>query len=119
MGVPKVRKVYRHLRFLVVGTPDLKTHTLYFDDVDKIQSDFKEHAEAYARFRNYCENYNDEDGAKYTMGDFNFASDLQRSIDKRLQYGQAFFSDVLEELMRREGVDVNWGKNWSKPSDDR
>ncbi|MGP1257015.1 MAG: hypothetical protein ACTS10_21535 [Kiloniellales bacterium] len=100
------REVFVTRMFGILGDPDPKAHYLYKDDVEKIIEDFKQKPVHFEAFADYCQK---SIASPYeAVSEDQFEAELLSSINKYIDFGQSFYYDILEELMKRQGVPVDW-----------
>lgn len=103
---PMSDEIFKTTRFRILTEAEAKERPLYKKDLEEIIEDFKTKKVACRAFSDYCEAYK----SRFDAGasEEGFREELTASLDKYLEHGIGFYWVVLEELMKRHGVPVDW-----------
>jgi hypothetical protein len=97
-------------KFSLLGEEQPKEYFIHRNEVDAIVLEFQRMKDAHSVFLEYCQdlkNNVDEIGAQ-----IKFQEDLISSINKVIGYGNSWYHIVLQELLLRQGIEVNWIEKW-------
>lgn len=100
------------MRFSTGEEPVARDYPLYKTDFDEIVRKFKQNEAAYDKFLEYCKLYKediDNPQPDTVIPHSTFSDVLVEVIDNTVGYGGAFFLLLLQEMMRLQDIDVDWG----------